>query len=249
MDSFRETVDWLATMNRERLMFVLLLLLWVWTHRRCLATMRAAVLGRALAQSTGELAKAKDALPAVELFVKVAAEIDQNLAHVVRDCSVDKAALIQFHNGGRNVNGVPFLKASMTNEIVNPGVWTSMGYMRDLPVSVFAFWVEELATKSELHLTVDDRLRAEDRGVYAMLAEAGARYAYAVPVRSTSGAYVGFVLTLRYRSPAKLQASEARAAKDAAVRISALLEIDAIERVHDIRRQRESSSSHLTPVS
>ena len=55
-------------------------------------------------------------------YGQISQEIDKHLQAIITETNASRAALIQYHNGGRGINKQSFLKMSMTNEQIQLGV-------------------------------------------------------------------------------------------------------------------------------
>lgn len=68
----------------------------------------------------------------------------------------DRAFLMKFHNGSRDINGMHFMYVSTTNEATRPGISNVMTQVQDVPTAVFdPVWIEKFLNNECTEITTD----------------------------------------------------------------------------------------------
>lgn len=94
--------------------------------------------------------------------------IQSALEKMVYEGSADRAYVIQFHNGGENIRGIPFIKFSITNEWCPITVPKESHNYKDVPLGIFS-GISFLAMKNKkLYFPDVEDLRSKDSGSYAI---------------------------------------------------------------------------------
>lgn len=68
----------------------------------------------------------------------------------------DRAFLMKFHNGSRDINGMHFMYVSTTNEVTRPGIENVMTQVQDIPTAIFdSQWIEKFLNNECAEITTD----------------------------------------------------------------------------------------------
>lgn len=125
---------------------------------------------------------------------EVAMEQLRTLKH---DLRADRVSVYQYHNGEHSIAHNPFLKVTMTHEVVNKGVQTIIG--KDgtckIPTSIYTHW-NSLIFKGRLVCCTDIKTLEDDsvmRPAYQILSNLGIRATYWFPLKCINGKTTGFV--------------------------------------------------------
>lgn len=120
--------------------------------------------------------------------------INSALEKMVYDAGADKAYLFQFHNGGENIRGIPFIKLSMTNEWCPISVKREASNFKDLPVGIFSGLSYCLIQKKKLYFSDVEDIKKQDTGTYALFKSKDVESVYISGLFDLQDSLVGLVV-------------------------------------------------------
>jgi len=85
----------------------------------------------------------------------------------------DRAYLYKYHNGGKSIDGLDYIRCSNTNEVVKPGIKPSINISQGLPVGIFCSWNRHFLNHTMLNYNEGDSEYATycvDRGTKSTFA-------------------------------------------------------------------------------
>lgn len=120
--------------------------------------------------------------------------IQSALEKMVYEASADRAYVIQFHNGGENIKGIPFIKFSITNEWCPINVPKEGQNFKDVPLGIFS-GLSYLAIKNKkLYFNDVEDLRSLDSGSYAIFKSKKVQSVYISGIFDLQDALIGLVI-------------------------------------------------------
>lgn len=124
---------------------------------------------------------------------KIEGDINDCLKRTLTKTKSGRVCLIRFHNGGRDMNGLSFLKMSMTNESVKLGLQSLMPEFQNMFRSFFSYLCDKLI--KEGHCYVDDinMLKDVDTTMYEFLYSRDIQSIYSIPIENKNGTVIGFI--------------------------------------------------------
>lgn len=129
---------------------------------------------------------------------KTALEIDKvintYLQNIVVDTGANRAMVTRYHNGGRDMAAVPFLKMSVTNEIVNVGNKPYISQLQNQFRSMLMMVRDSLDAEGECYITDAKGIKNDDVGTYEFLRAYGIRSAYFKALKNQNGYVIGFIV-------------------------------------------------------
>lgn len=129
---------------------------------------------------------------------KTALEIDKvinaYLQNIVVDTGANRAMVTRYHNGGRDMAAVPFLKMSVTNEIVNVGNKPYISQLQNQFRSMLMMVRDSLDATGECYIPDTKAIKQQDVGTYEFLKAYGIRSAYFTALKNQNGYVIGFVV-------------------------------------------------------
>ena len=130
---------------------------------------------------------------------RMAKQIDESinarLQNIVNTLRPSRVFLIRYHNGGKGIDGIPFLKFSVTNECTPRGVRPVMTeYQNQFRSSIYGV-CNELDKKGRFYMTSPEDIK-NDEGSYALMLEKGYRSIYCKTIVNATGYTTGFVAIL-----------------------------------------------------
>ena len=133
--------------------------------------------------------------------------IQSVLEKMVYEASGDRAYVIQFHNGGENIKGIPFIKFSVTNEWCPINVPKESQNYKDVPLGIFSGLSYLAIKKKKLYFPDVEDLRALDSGSYAIFKSKKIESAYISGIFDLQDALIGLVI-LEHFEKTNLDADE-----------------------------------------
>ena len=120
--------------------------------------------------------------------------VQSALEKMVYEASADRAYVLQFHNGGENIKGIPFIKFSVTNEWCPISVKREAQNYKDVPLGIFAGLSYKIIKEKNLYLPDVEDLRACDSGSYAIFKSKGVQSVYVSGLFDLQDALVGLII-------------------------------------------------------
>ena len=119
--------------------------------------------------------------------------IDYYLQQAVIETGATRASVMRYHNGGRDMNGISFLKMSMTNEVVNVGVSPIMTDFQNQFRSIMSIFCEELDQTGSVKLENLETIKDKDYGTYELLKARRAKSIYCKALYNANGYIIGCI--------------------------------------------------------
>lgn len=126
--------------------------------------------------------------------IKIDTMINAHLETAVQDLRASRIMVARYHNGGKDMNAVSFLKVSVTNERVNRGYLPVMGDFQNQFRSMVALPIREIDMTGRCNIVHLDDIKDKDIGTYELLKARKVRSAYCHALRSLSGYPVGAIM-------------------------------------------------------
>ena len=120
--------------------------------------------------------------------------IQTALEKMVYEGSGDRAYVIQFHNGGENIKGIPFIKFSVTNEWCPINVPKESPNYKDVPLGIFSGLSYLVIKRKKLYFSDIEELRALDSGSYAIFKSKKVESVYVSGIFDLQDALIGLVV-------------------------------------------------------
>lgn len=119
-------------------------------------------------------------------------QINNCLNRILNFTNADRAFIFEFHNGGHNIAGVDFAKASNTYEALRMGVKPQMPNLQSLPLGMFAPFIKG-AVNGVINKKIDDFKKEGDLSSFYALSEQGIKSIYVVGLYDEYDNPIGFV--------------------------------------------------------
>lgn len=117
-------------------------------------------------------------------------EVQLFLDTLIERWDLDRAAIYQFHNGGKFFNGISMKKFSLTYESISSGIARVKEVNQNIFVTEHPSLMKNISEKDFFHINANDhaldymRHKVEELGILQLIT---------VPIRSLSGTLLGFV--------------------------------------------------------
>lgn len=163
---------------------------------------------------------------------RVAKQIDESITSYMKDIvnalQPSKCFLVRYHNGGKDMNGLSFLKLSVTNEAGARGLAPVIQEYQNQFRSSIGGVCHTIDKQGYVLISNLEEIKESDIGTYDLMAAKNTRSAYCHAITNATGYVIGF-LAITYRNDNKAQ--------EDVNRIKELLEIRAnqISTLLDIR--------------
>jgi len=126
--------------------------------------------------------------------VKIDRTINLLLQSMVSDLKASRTMVARYHNGGKDMNSISFLKFSVTNESVNLGYQPVMGDFQNQFRAMLAYPINEIDKTGSCFITDVEEIKDKDIGTYEVLKGRGLRSIYAHKITNSSGYVIGAVV-------------------------------------------------------
>ena len=125
----------------------------------------------------------------------IAAKIDKSinsyLQSIVQELGPNRAVVARYHNGGRDMSGISFLKLSITNEQVSPDTAPIIGDFQAQFRSVASYICDKLEEEGKCYIDDLETIKKVDSGTYELLKLRDGQSCYAIALKSRSGYVIG----------------------------------------------------------
>ena len=151
--------------------------------------------------------------------------INEYLQQSVKETDASRAMVVRYHNGGKDMAAISFLKMSVTNEVVNVGYKPVIQDFQNQFRSMLNIVCAQLAETGKSYIPTLDSIKNKDVGTYEFLKTRGVRAMYCKALRNQNNYVIGFV-TVTFMEDNKIEENMEDIEKtldDKAKQISALL--------------------------
>lgn len=120
--------------------------------------------------------------------------IQSALEKMVYEAGGTRASLLQFHNGGENIKGIPFIKFSITNEWCPSSIKRESQNYKDVPIGIFAGLSYHIISEKNFYFPDVEDLKAHDSGSYAIFKSKEVASVYISGIFDLQDSLVGLVI-------------------------------------------------------
>lgn len=162
---------------------------------------------------------------------RVAKQIEKSitaeLQEITNTLQPTRTLLVRYHNGGKDMNGVSFLKLSVTNECTNRGVAPVMKEYQNQFRSSINEVCFEIDKNGFMNIPSKDAIKEKDRGTYDLMVAKHVRSTYNYALRNATGYIIGFISIIYYEDNAIIEDIDTikQVMSDKATEISTLLSV------------------------
>lgn len=121
-------------------------------------------------------------------------KINACLKKTQQKTNASRVALVRFHNGGRDMNGLSFLKMSMTNECPGPGFTGIMPDFQNLFRSFFSYWCECLIKEGKCYINDIEELKDKDTTMYEYFLSRNVQAIYGIAIKNNENSIIGYIV-------------------------------------------------------
>ena len=128
-----------------------------------------------------------------EKISKIEAEIQNILKECLDETQSSRVSFVRYHNGGRGLNKLSFLKMSMTNEVVKIGVQPFISEFQNQFRAVFSYWVNEIDTKGYCDIENIEDIKIKDTSMYEFLRTRNIQAKFGIGIKNEENTTIGFI--------------------------------------------------------
>ena len=163
----------------------------------------------------------------IDLRLKVSPEINRILERILLLTGASRAYVVEFHNSGANLGGLPFFKMSCTYEALGMGIPSELVRRCNMSLLLYSTFIQSLLTRDWIKLDVDKRSDLDSDLGYATLIERGIRMTVRVKIMDTSKKVIGYIGIdyAREQAAPPDDTAIARIVREGATEVGALLSI------------------------
>lgn len=144
---------------------------------------------------------------------RVAKQIDESITSymkgIVDALQPSKCFLVRYHNGGKDMNGLSFLKLSVTNEAGARGLAPVIQEYQNQFRSSIGGVCHAIDKQGYVFISDLEEVKENDIGTYDLMIEKNTRSAYCYAITNATGYIIGF-LAITYRNDNKAQENPER---------------------------------------
>lgn len=127
------------------------------------------------------------------MLTQVEIQINDCLKRVQQKTNASRVSLIRYHNGNKGMDGLSFLKMSMTNECVKIGIQPIMQEFQNYFRSFLPYWIHQLDEKGKCYIDDIEDIKDIDTNSYEYFKNRGVQAKYGIAVKNTEGYSIGFI--------------------------------------------------------
>lgn len=124
-------------------------------------------------------------------------EIDIKLKDAIvrirKETKASRSSIVKYHNGGRGINGQPFLKMSMTHEDLVAGISPLISDFREQFRNLLGYFVMTIDKDGECFIKNRDELKEKDASMYEFMILRNISTIFGVSIKDISGYPIGFM--------------------------------------------------------
>ncbi len=139
---------------------------------------------------------------------RIAKQIDESIISymkgIVDALQPSKCFLVRYHNGGKDMNGLSFLKLSVTNETSARGLAPVIQEYQNQFRSSIAGVCSAIDKDGYAFIPTLDKIKETDAGTFDLMTAKNTRSAYCYAITNTTGYVIGFI-AITYRNDNMVQ--------------------------------------------
>lgn len=120
-------------------------------------------------------------------------EINDILKKLSDSVNPARAVLVTFHNGGKDLSGLSFLKMSIRNEVTGPNIKPMQSEFQNVFRNTLAYWCNELAEKGYCYVESYKDMENVDRSFYDFMSSRGVTGMYGKSIVNNDNHIIGFI--------------------------------------------------------
>ena len=126
--------------------------------------------------------------------IKIDKAINELLSSAVSTLGASRVMVVRYHNGGKDMNSISFLKLSVTNESVNYGYRPVMSEFQNQFRAIVGCPINEIEKNGYTYVDDIENIKNIDIGTYELLKSRGVRSYYSYKLTNSTGYIIGAIL-------------------------------------------------------
>lgn len=127
------------------------------------------------------------------MLTQVESQINDCLKRVQQSTNASRVSLVRYHNGNKGMDGLSFLKMSMTNECVKIGIQPIMQEFQNYFRSFLPYWTHQLDKEGKCYIDDIENIKDIDANLYEYLKSRGVQSKYGIAIKNSEGYPIGFI--------------------------------------------------------
>ena len=127
------------------------------------------------------------------MLTQVESQINDCLKRVQQSTNASRVSLVRYHNGNKGMDGLSFLKMSMTNECVKIGIQPIMQESQNYFRSFLPYWTHQLDKEGKCYIDDVENIKDIDANLYEYLKSRGVQSKYGIAIKNSEGYPIGFI--------------------------------------------------------
>ena len=128
-----------------------------------------------------------------EKISKIEVEIQNILKEALDETKSARVSFVRYHNGGRGLNKLSFLKMSMTNEVVKIGVQPFISEFQNQFRAMFSYWINEIDTKGYCDIENIEDMKLKDTSMYEFLKTRNIQAKFRIGIKNDENTTISFI--------------------------------------------------------
>ena len=156
-------------------------------------------------------------------YAENANKIQILMYHLLRSFNADRISIYEFHNGGKNLQGIEFKKCSNTFEAVELEIKPIIKEMQNLPLSMNPLWSKLLGTRK--NITIPSVITLQDTFLSVYLQAQSIKSYYSYLLVDYDNSPIGFITLEYYKTERELNTTETKEMEETSIKISTLINL------------------------
>lgn len=110
-----------------------------------------------------------------------------------KETKAQRSSIVKYHNGGRGINGQPFLKMSMTHEDLVAGITPLMGDFKEQFRNLLGLFVSTVDKEDICFISAREELKEKDASMYEFMSLRNINTLFGISIKDNSNYPIGFV--------------------------------------------------------
>lgn len=127
------------------------------------------------------------------VLTQVELQINDCLKRVQQKTNASRVSLIRYHNGNKGMDGLSFLKMSMTNECVKIGIQPIMQEFQNYFRSFLPYWIHQLDKTGKCYIDDIEDIKEIDTNSYEYFKNRGVQAKYGISIKNKEDCPIGFM--------------------------------------------------------
>lgn len=120
-------------------------------------------------------------------------QLKDSIIRIRKETKALRTSIVKYHNGGRGINGQPFLKMSMTHEDLVAGVTPLISDFREQFRNLLGSFITTIDKNEKCFIASKEELKEKDASMYEFMSLRNIHTIYGISIKDTAGYPIGFM--------------------------------------------------------